>query len=326
MRHYLDLVRISAKQHKEQNRMTRLCIILAVFLVTVIFGMADMEMRSQMIQAVKTDGSWHAAFTVDDEQGALLAARPEVEMISRYGTLNYHLQDGYQIEGVETGICGFDGEFQEMIPDAEISEGRFSEAEDEIVINENIRDRLGVKIGDQISMTMPQGESRQYRITGIAGNTSLMAEMDAFCVFVNVDGFLALHPEETGAAQEILYFVKFRWFCDIQKTIAEISSQFGLAPNQVRQNAKVLMLMFQSGDSYMMEFYLVAGILSVLVVIAGIFMITASMNSNIARRTEFFGMMRCLGATRKQVVRFVRRDRFTGAGRRFRREQRWGSL
>ena len=41
MRHYLDLVRISAKQHKEQNRMTRLCIILAVFLVTVIFGMAD---------------------------------------------------------------------------------------------------------------------------------------------------------------------------------------------------------------------------------------------------------------------------------------------
>lgn len=308
MRHYLDLVRISAKQHKEQNRMTRLCIILAVFLVTVIFGMADMEMRSQMIQAVKTDGSWHAAFTVDDEQGALLAARPEVEMISRYGTLNYHLQDGYQIEGVETGICGFDGEFQEMIPDAEISEGRFPETEDEIVINENIRDRLGVKIGDQISMTMPQGEVRQYRITGIAGNTSLMAEMDAFCVFVNVDGFLALHPEETGAAQEILYFVKFRWFCDIQKTIAEISSQFGLASNQVRQNAKVLMLMFQSGDSYMMEFYLVAGILSVLVVIAGIFMITASMNSNIARRTEFFGMMRCLGATRKQVVRFVRRE------------------
>ncbi len=108
MKHYLDLIKISAKRHRKQNRMTRLCIVLAVFLVTVIFGMADMEMRSQYIQAIKTDGSWHAAFAMEDEQGALLRERPEVEEIARYGTLNYHLEDGYQLGGVETGICGFD--------------------------------------------------------------------------------------------------------------------------------------------------------------------------------------------------------------------------
>ena len=37
-------------------------------------------------------------------------------------------------------------------------------------------------------------------------------------------------------------------------------------------------------------------------------MIAASMNSSIARRTEFFGMLRCLGATQKQVVRFVKKE------------------
>ena len=68
------------------------------------------------------------------------------------------------------------------------------------------------------------------------------------------------------------------------------------------------MLMLQTRDSYLLSFYLLAGMLAVLVVIAGIFMITASMNSSIARRTEFFGMMRCLGATGKQVVRFVRKE------------------
>ncbi len=56
--------------------MTRLCIALAVFLVTVIFGMADMEMRSQYIQAVKTDGSWHGGFVMDEEQGACLGNAP----------------------------------------------------------------------------------------------------------------------------------------------------------------------------------------------------------------------------------------------------------
>ena len=308
MKHYLDLVRISAKQHRKQNRMTRLCIVLAVFLVTVIFGMADMEMRSQMIQAVRTDGSWHAAFAVNEEQGALLAARPEVEAVSRYGALNYSLKDGYRIEGIETGICGFDEGFEEMIPDAKALEGTFPKTEEEIMVNENIRARLGAGTGDWIAMTTPWGDTRRYRITGIAKNTVLTAQLDAFCVFFNTDGLLALYPEETGAAQEMLYYVRFRRFCNIQKTIGEISGQFGLESGKVRQNAKVLMLMFQSKDPYMMGFYMIAAILAALVVTAGIFMITASMNSDITRRTEFFGMMRCLGATEKQVVRYVRRE------------------
>lgn len=308
MKHYLDLIKISARQHRKQNRMTRLCIALAVFLVTVIFGMADMEMRSQYIQAVKTDGSWHAAFAMEDEQGALLRERPEVEEIARYETLNYHLRDGYQLNGVETGICGFDREFQEMLPDAQITEGAFPENVREIALNENAMAQLEVQIGDTVDMTTPQGERRQYRITGVAKNTALTAELDAFCVFLSTDGFLALHSEETGAAQEGLYFVRFRRFCNIQKTIDEIETQFGLRPEQVRQNVKVLMMMLQTRDSYLLSFYLVAGMLAVLVVIAGILMITASMNSSIARRTEFFGMLRCLGATRKQVVRFVRKE------------------
>lgn len=308
MKHYLDLIKISARQHRRQSRMTRLCIVLAVFLVTVIFGMADMEMRAQLIQAKKSDGSWHAAFVMDEKQGALLGTRPEINTIARYGTLNYHLRDGYQIKGIETGICGFDMEFQDMIPDARVMEGTFPQNADETVINENIRDRLDIRIGDTIDITLPQGDTRHCRVTGIAKNTALTAELDAFCVFFNTDGFSTLHSEETGADMEMLYFVKFRSFCNIQRAIAEISQQFALSPQQVRQNAKVLMLMFQSKDPYMMQLYLVAAVLAVLVVIAGIFMITASMNSNVARRTEFFGLMRCLGATKRQVARYVRRE------------------
>ena len=308
MRHYLDLVTISAKQHKKQNRMTRLCIVLAVFLVAVIFGMADMEMRSQLIQAVKTDGSWHAGFVMNEEQGALLKERPEVEKIARYETLNYYLRDGYQIRGTETAICGFDRELLDMFPAVEITEGAFPENEGEAVLNESAKARLHVQVGDNIELTVPQGDVRQYRICGITKDTALEAEHDAFGMFLNTDGFSALRSQETGAAQEMIYMVKFRRFCNIQKTIGEIRRQFGLGDGQVRQNAKVLMLLFQSGDSYMIQFYFVAAMLAVLVVIAGIFMITASMNSSIARRTEFFGMIRCLGATRKQVIRFVQKE------------------
>lgn len=308
MKHYLALVRISAKHHRKQNWMTRLCIVLAVFLVTVIFSMADMEMRSQMVQAVQSDGKWHAGFLVDDEQAALLAARPEVERTARYGVLNYHLEEGYQIEGIETGICGFDRELLELFPAAEIVEGVFPENEDEVVINESVNSRLGTGIGDTITLVTPHGDTMQYRITGIAKETALTARYDACVIFLNAEGFRQIYTGDTGEAKELVTFAAFRSFCNIQKSIQEISAQFNLEPDEVRQNAKVLMLMFQSRDPYMMGFYLVAAVLAALVMIAGILMITSSMNSNIARRTEFFGMMRCLGATGKQVIRFVRKE------------------
>ena len=181
MKHYLDLVSISAKHHRKQDWMTRLCIVLAVFLVTVIFSMADMEMRSQMVQAVRNDGKWHAGFLLDDEQGALLAARPEVEKTARYGALNYHLEEGYQIEGMETGVCGFDEELLELYPAAEIVEGTFPENVGEAVINQTAAGKLNVKIDDSVIMTTPQGKTVQYRITGISAETSLTARYDA-CV------------------------------------------------------------------------------------------------------------------------------------------------
>lgn len=308
MKTYLDLVPVSAAVHKKQTRMTRLCIALAVFLVTVIFSMADMEMRSQMVQAVKSDGSWHVGFLADAKQGALIGARPEVEKIARYGVVNYGLDDGYRIEGIETCICGLDQNLLEMFPAASIVEGSFPGKEDEAVLNVTAKSRLGVQMGDKVMLSTPQGEAVQYRITGITEDTALEAEHDAFGMLVTIDGFDALHTADTDASQEIIYYVSFRPFCNIQKAVSDITARLGLGPEQVRQNTKVLALLFQSRDPYMMQFYFVAAVLAVLVAVAGILMVTASMNSNIARRTEFFGMLRCLGATGNQVVRIVKKE------------------
>lgn len=308
MKHYLDLVKFSAKKHKKQDRMIRLCIVLSVFLVTVIFGMAEMEMRAQLLQAEKSDGSYHAAFLVDKKEAALLGMRPEVECISSYGSVNYSLNDGYTIEGTETCILGFDEELLSMFPAADIIEGEFPKNEMEAVLNENAKNRLRIQVGDRVRMQTPQGITRTYRIVGITKDTALMAEHDAFGMFINAESFEKLNPGDIDAHWELLYFVKFRSFCNIRRAIRDITVQFGLKESQVRENVKVLALMFQSRDSYMMQFYFVAAVLAVLVVAAGVLMIAASMNSRVAKRTEFFGMMRCLGATEKQVKRFVGKE------------------
>lgn len=57
MKSYLSLIPISAKVHKRQNRMTLLCIIFAVFLVTAVFSMADMGVRMEKLRLLNNHGS-----------------------------------------------------------------------------------------------------------------------------------------------------------------------------------------------------------------------------------------------------------------------------
>ena len=53
MKSYLSLIPISAKVRKRQNRMTMLCIIISVLLVTMIFSMADMAIRMEKTRVIK---------------------------------------------------------------------------------------------------------------------------------------------------------------------------------------------------------------------------------------------------------------------------------
>jgi putative ABC transport system permease protein len=54
--------------------------------------------------------------------------------------------------------------------------------------------------------------------------------------------------------------------------------------------------------------YGIAAVLVVIVVLAGVMMISGSLNAGVAQRTEYYGMLRCIGAGKRQVKRLVRRE------------------
>ena len=51
MKSYLSLIPISAKVRRRQNRMTLLCIIFAVFMVTAVFSMAEDGRQNGAVKA-----------------------------------------------------------------------------------------------------------------------------------------------------------------------------------------------------------------------------------------------------------------------------------
>lgn len=312
MKHFLDLIPISAKVHRKQNRMSILCIILSVFLVTTIFGMADMFIRSQVLQAQRDDGSWHIGLrNISAENAALMAARPDIAVISPYGTLNFGANLGYTMGGKEAVIFGSDEALVTKIFLDMLTEGAYPQAEGGALVTENAREMMGLHIGDEVTLNTPDGTSLHFQVTGFVGNSSGLMRSDAYGIFLCMEDYCAIYPgvaEGEPSDFDIMFYVQFSHTRDIQGSIKNLKSAFQLSDGQVSENTKLLGLLGQSRDSFMMFIYAAAGILFVLVMSAGILMIASSLNSNVAQRMEFFGLMRCIGSTPRQVMQMVRRE------------------
>lgn len=86
-----------------------------------------------------------------------------------------------------------------------------------------------------------------------------------------------------------------------------VTAVFSMADMDVRMETSRLLNKQQdlSGRS-MRTLYSTAAVLFVLIMTAGVLMISSSINSNVAQRTKFFGMMRCIGMSKQQIIRFVK--------------------
>ncbi|MDE7258147.1 MAG: ABC transporter permease, partial [Lachnospiraceae bacterium] len=181
MKNYLELVPLYTKAHRKQNRMSIFCIFLSVFLVATIFGMADMYIQSQLLKTKQEDGNWHIVLSkISDEEAALIAARPDVKVLSCYGVLNYRLDMGYKVADKDVVICGSDeAEVTDIYADT-ISEGSFPQKENEVLVSGNVKNELGLTIGDQISIRDAAGMEYPYIISGFADDLPMVLRKDIY--------------------------------------------------------------------------------------------------------------------------------------------------
>lgn len=92
-----------------------------------------------------------------------------------------------------------------------------------------------------------------------------------------------------------------------------VTAVFSMADMGVRMEQTRLLdkhgseaLQAMSSNATVQTLYATAVVLFALILIAGVLMISSSINSNVAQRTKFFGMMRCIGMSKQQIIRFVK--------------------
>ncbi|AEE91951.1 conserved membrane protein of unknown function [Tepidanaerobacter acetatoxydans Re1] len=296
MKSYLGLVSEYAKAHKNKNRLTVICIAISVMLVTAIFGMADMSLKSQKEETIRRYGNWHAIFTdISDSTAEEISSRDDVNVSSWLGLI-----DETTYHGKELVVQSSSKELAEQM-NMVVTEGHYPVAAQEALLDKQGLEQFGLSIGDTIEITFPDGPVRQYTITGTFGDYSILKGSDAHGLQLSTEGMRALPAD----LYKEYYYVQFDDRVNINGAIADIKAKYSISDEQVSTNTMLLGLMGQSNDTTMQEIYLTAGILFILVAMAGTFMIASSFNMSILERTQFFGLLRCLGATKKQVKRYI---------------------
>lgn len=308
MKSYLSLIPISAKVRRRQNRMTILCIVLAVFLVSAIFSVADMMLRTQMNRAAGKDGSWHLQIAgITQSQAEQLAQRQDVVCAGVGAVFNEGGEEDYRLNGKRVVLYGCDAQFLRVNRSAAF-EGTFPEQDGEVLLGKGAARIFGVAIGDSVTLKLPDGQSRTLTVTGIGGVDESYYEMQFALVdiYLPQETFESLLTGQGEALPQTVYDLQYTSAAKAAKALPQLQQQYG--EDAVHENLNVMGSAGQSNSTAFRTVYSMAGVLFALVLLAGVLMISGTMNSNVAQRTRFFGMMRCLGMSKQQVVHFVRME------------------
>lgn len=307
MKSYLNLIPISARVHRKQNRLTLICIILAVFLVTAIFSIADLWASLEKDELIKRHGDYHIILSnVPENEAELISMRSDVEISAEYlGAADDPLKEmGYKLNGKNLVVYGANKSYIYDIRKFDC-EGAYPQDGGEVMLSMRAKELFGISVGDVITLNMPSG-GRKYTVSGFCADDEEYNDIiEGVCAYTNTEEFGSICAAN-GKNVTMQYYIRFGKHVRMRKAIADIKAQYNLTDENVQENMMVLGMSGASTAQQMTGLYPIAIALFLLILIAGVLMISSCMNSNVSQRTKFFGMLRCIGAGRKQIIRFVR--------------------
>ena len=306
MKSYLSLVSISGKVRKRQNRMTIFCVIISVLLVTTIFSVADMFIRAQSEGLQQKHGNWHIRLeNISQDTAEEISRHPDVAAIGWSETFNTDGDQPFYIGEKKAALYGVDSIYLAELVNA-LEEGALPQGDNDVMLSSNARLALDVKIGDHVTVKTPSGDT-DFTVCGFGSDDAEYYQGQTYMVAVYMmrDAYISIMEQNHIPINPSCY-IQFQDVSKASDITSEIRQQYNLPEGDISENTAIMGLAGQSSNESMKNIYGIAAVLFVIVLLAGVLMISGSMNSNVAQRTKFFGMMRCIGASRQQIIRYVR--------------------
>ncbi len=336
MKSYINITSKYLRVQKKRSVLTVIGIILSVALITgvgaIFFSMFDANMR----MTIRENGSYHAAVKkVPGDKVAVLRQNIGLEAAGVAEDLGFAAYSSNGKSDTDPpykylSVRQMDGEALALLP-YELEDGRMPAAEGEIALDYwTVKYFNGdVKLGSKITLdlgtrSLPDGtplltdeysdpselfakrETRQYTLVGLL-NPNYIDNRN----FGRAVAFM--DPALLPKVGSYTVYLKMKSIGDIHGQTKRMVSAAGIdiaeGQAEVTFNERILRLYAQSLNEMLNDSMLaVFGVIILLVIIATIAVIYNAFNISVIERVSQFGLLRCVGATPRQIRNIVFRE------------------
>ena len=201
------------------------------------------------------------------------------------------------IDGEETGITAVGGGPLDEVYSVEDVSGDFGQLESgQAVVNTEYAKEQGWDLGSEVRILFPSGDERSFEIVGIYASNGL------------IDGLvipLDDYREVGGASQDRSLYVTLTPQADTEQVLADIEAVADTNP--LLQVLDQTELKEQTESQLNQLLYLVYAMLALSVVIAAMGVVN-TLALSVIERTREIGLLRAVGATRRQIRAMIRAE------------------
>ncbi|MCR4436007.1 MAG: FtsX-like permease family protein [Clostridiales bacterium] len=298
MKSYLSLASKYLTAHKKKTRLVIISVALSVALVTGIFSMLDFFLQFEKIQQIHEYGNYHLGVKdATNEEKQAITSRMDVKNAGtwisfRNGNLN----------GKECRLAAVD---QKFAPNMQITllEGRYPVAENEMILEAWAAENLHLKVGDVAKITFAGNTEKKFVISGICSDYGNTKAKGMPGVYLSIAG-----ANEVNAEKSTGLLIEFKDGININDVQKAIQSSLKLADSRIIRNEYLLSVMGYGKSNTVIGLYSTGAVLFCIILIAGVMMIYNTFNISVMERVQQFGLLRCIGASRSQIKKLVKRE------------------
>ncbi len=291
------------KANKKRTIIITTCILISTILITTILLLID-SYWEYMINAVRNVSNWEVSYNgITYEEACTIEKHSNVKEISVMMFLGkYEGDDEYQIN---TNIYGFDENAMKNHVQNNLTEGRLPQNASEVVCDQS---NENYSIGDVITQKLENDDVEQYTVVGkIEGYYLPIFNQEQIITLLDRNNLTTTDTVDITLLSynlkqiyddyfDIYYMLKANR--DTDTNIEDIT----LYNTTLLEYANVL----NYTSDFQKSVYTVEGIFIGIIVISSAIFIYSVINISIIERRRYFGILKSIGSTTKQMKRSIR--------------------
>ena len=314
----------SLKRNKTRTVVTIIGVILSMALLTAVTTLIS-SLQNYLVEAtIVSTGDWQAEIDdVDKTLAQQISKRKDIEESAIvYGEGYALLEDGQNEYKPYLYVCGMDEQAFDMLS-VHLVSGRLPENDGELVISEHIINDGGVsyKVGDTITLDIGSRVSEGYEMSQSnpfePDGTEILEVFEqktytvvGICQRLGMEDYSApgytvvtkINQEDIPADGSLTVYYKLKNAANIYTVTEEIAGNtYGYSYN----NDLLRFMGISNDDTFLTVLYSLCGILFALIIFGSVALIYNAFAISVSQRSQQFGLLSSVGATRKQLARSV---------------------